>query len=74
MIKLSFNYQPLARDDRVEDVHRLVAIFAKRGFTVAAADMALAWEVYSENLYAGWIILPPSDQSCFDHVREHLTE
>lgn len=59
--------------DYPEDVARIVAIFAARGFVVSPEDAQSAYEEYSEQEWAaGWISMSPDDADVFYAVRRYL--
>jgi len=57
-----------------EDVERIIAVFADRGFTVAPCDAVAAWEAFSERMCAGWMMLPGDDNEVWRSAIPFLAE
>jgi hypothetical protein len=45
-----------------EDVGRIIGICYARGCIISQADAQAAWEQYSDDLCAGWLILGEDDE------------
>lgn len=52
----------------VNDIDRIVKIFADRGYEISASDAVRAWEKYSDSMAAGWMCLDSSDEDVFLNV------
>ena len=44
------------------DIDRIVKIFADKGYEISATDAVHAWEMFSENMCAGWMSLGDDDE------------
>jgi hypothetical protein len=44
------------------DIDRIVKIFADRGYEISATDAVKAWEMFSNDMAAGWMSLGPDDE------------
>lgn len=59
----------------VDDIDRIVKVFADRGYEISREDCVLAWESYSELEYAaGWLVLPESDEFLYNEIRDYFEE
>lgn len=73
MKRLHFKLTPLG-DFYKTDVERIVAVCADRGYHITSRDAMAAWEKYSDELCAGWLILPRDDADVFEEVRSRCYE
>jgi hypothetical protein len=62
MKKLTFKKQYNHHFEYTNDIHRIVKIFADRGYEISATDAVKAWEQFSENMCAGWMSLGDDDE------------
>jgi hypothetical protein len=44
------------------DIDRIVKIFAERGYEISATDAVHAWEMFSNDMAAGWMSLGDDDE------------
>jgi hypothetical protein len=44
------------------DIDRIVKIFADRGYEISATDAVKAWEMFSNDMAAGWMSLGDDDE------------
>jgi hypothetical protein len=44
------------------DIDRIVKIFADRGYEISATDAVKAWEMFSNDMAAGWMSLGVDDE------------
>lgn len=44
------------------DIHRIIKIFADRGYEITSFDAVRAWELFSYDMAAGWMCLGPDDE------------
>jgi hypothetical protein len=60
--------------DYPDDVRRIVAAFAARGYLIIDADAATAWERYSDDYYAaGWLSLGSADATdLFESLKQYF--
>jgi hypothetical protein len=56
------------------DVLRIVEAFANMGHTISEIDAQLAWEEHSDDLCAGWLILPDTDREIMNALIPYLEE
>ena len=59
---LSFPNREIVMDEDKEDVDRMVAICAARGYSISKEEALAAWESYSEDYFASFIILGEDDE------------
>lgn len=57
MKKLQLNEQYNNDTFYANDIDRIVKIFANRGYEISASDAVRAWEMYSDSMAAGLLIL-----------------
>ena len=55
-----------------EDVERIVKILAERGYRATNHQANQVWDMYSESMCAGWMILPENDEEVFDCIRLYI--
>jgi hypothetical protein len=44
------------------DIDRIIKIFAERGYEISATDAVKAWEMFSNDMAAGWMSLGVDDE------------
>lgn len=75
MKKLRFKDPYNHHYEYTDDIDRIVKVFADRGYEISASDAVRVWETYSENGFAaGWLILPESDESIYNEIRDYFEE
>jgi hypothetical protein len=55
------------------DIDRIVKIFADKGYEISATDAVRAWEMFSNDMAAGWMSLGDDEevfQDCFSYFEE----
>jgi len=62
MKKLTFKKQYNHHFEYTNDIDRIVKIFADRGYEISATDAVHAWEMFSNDMAAGWMSLGPDDE------------
>jgi hypothetical protein len=50
------------------DVKRIVIVAAGRGVILFAVEANAAWEEHSDNLCAGWLVLPEDDDTLWSQL------
>lgn len=56
MIKLKFKDDEIGHD-YCDDVNRIVAVFAYKGYTITKKQAYEAWIKYSDTMCAGWMCM-----------------
>ena len=74
MKTLKYKTQP--EDDPMypDDVAKIVAACALRGYWIGAADATLAWEAYSDSMAAGWMMVDDDPDAVLANVLPYLIE
>jgi hypothetical protein len=62
MKKLTFKKQYNHHFEYTNDIDRIVKIFADRGYEISATDAVHAWEMFSNDMAAGWMSLGDDDE------------
>jgi hypothetical protein len=62
MKKLTVKKQYNHHFEYTNDIDRIVKIFAERGYEISATDAVHAWEMFSNDMAAGWMSLGPDDE------------
>lgn len=57
-----------------EDVERIGRILFFEGYWSTPEECQQLWEMYSESVCAGWLILPDDDAKVFDAVRPYIDD
>ncbi len=57
-----------------EDVERIGKILLEKGYWATPDECQLLWETYSDNLCAGWLILPDDDDTVFESIRPWIDD
>ena len=55
-----------------DDIDRILNILYDKGYTTTRQDVKQAWEAYSSELAANWIILPEDDEDVFYTIMGYL--
>lgn len=56
------------------DIQRIITVCDRFGYEIDAATARWAWEQESEMMCAGWLYLPPDDESLFHIVKGRCQE
>jgi hypothetical protein len=59
-LKVREKYNP--HFEYTNDIDRIVKIFAERGYEISATDAVHAWEMFSNDMAAGWMSLGDDDE------------
>ncbi len=73
MKKLTFIEQYNHHFEYTNDIDRIVKIFADKGYEISATDAVRAWEMFSNDMAAGWMSLGDDEevfQDCFSYFEE----
>jgi hypothetical protein len=60
--KLTVKRQYNHHFEYTNDIDRIVNIFADRGYEISATDAVKAWEMFSNDMAAGWMSLGVDDE------------
>jgi hypothetical protein len=60
--KLTVKRQYNHHFEYTNDIDRIVKIFADRGYEISATDAVKAWEMFSNDMAAGWMSLGVDDE------------
>lgn len=55
-----------------KDLKRIVKVFADRGYEISEQDALSAWELYSDSMCAGWLVLGTDDDFVFYNIRSYF--
>lgn len=58
--------------DFATDIQRMKACLQAAGYDASEADIAAAWTYHSENIAAGWLMLPESDWELLTDLLRNL--
>ena len=74
MKKLRFKDPYNHHYEYIDDIDRIVKVFADREYEISREDAVRSWELVSNQLAAGWLILPESDESLYNEIRDYFEE
>lgn len=71
--KLTIKEQYNHHLEYTNDIDRIVKIFADRGYEISHTDACRAWEMFSDCMCAGWMMLG-SDEQVFEDAFYYFEE
>ena len=74
MEKLRFKDPYNHHYEYTDDIDRIVKVFSDRGYEISRECAVKSWELVSNQLAAGWLILPESDESLYTEIRNYFEE
>ena len=57
-----------------EDVKRIGKILFEKGYWGTPDECQTLWEMYSDDLCAGWLILPEDDELVYKSIRPYIDD
>lgn len=61
-------------DEYIGDIRRIQAVVQAHGYECSVAQARKLWDMYSDSMAAGWMILPESDDDIWWSVSTYIVE
>lgn len=74
MKKLKFKNFYYYHYEYVDDIERIIKVFADRGYEISESDALCAWKQYSQNIGEVWMCLNEDDESVFQKAFYYFYE
>ena len=72
LTNLIFHHDREQPDYINRDVSRILRILNDRGFTASPFDIRRAWEAYSEEFEASWLVMPSDEDQIFSIIMRYF--